>query len=194
MERNYHNYHVTDQGLVYSFERYRWLKPSKQVMNGKETGYLCQTLKVDNKSIRHYIHRLVATVYLENPSNKPWINHIDGNRSNNAVHNLEWTTISENIKHSFNKLGRNPNWGRTKGFEHTQETKDKMANAKKGTKHPKFKGFYCFKNLKNNKIYKAITPIELKNLIGDNCSIVTINRKCKNPNCVNYWFEEIAQN
>lgn len=193
MEKNYHNYYVSDQGLVYSFERNRWLKPSKQVMNGKETGYLCQTLKVGDKIIRHYIHRLVATIYLPNPDNKPWVNHIDGDRSNNAVHNLEWSTISENIKHSFNTLGRDASkCGRGKGFEHSSETKEKMANAKKGTKHPKFKGLYCYKNLKNSKIYKAPTPANLIIMIGETCSGMTIYRRCKNNACINYWFEEIS--
>lgn len=193
MEKNYHNYHVTDQGLVYSFERYRWLKPSKQVIKGKETGYLCQTLLIDGKFTRYYLHRLVASIYIPNPENKPLVNHINGDKSNNAVHNLEWSTISENIKHSFDKLGRDASkCGREKGFAHSDETKDLMSDKKKGILHPKFKGLYCFKNLKTSKIYKAATPSELLIQIGETCSAMTINRRCKNNTCVNYWFEEIG--
>jgi hypothetical protein len=105
------------------------MKPSKQVVNGKETGYLCQTLLVNGKSKRFYIHRLVAIIYIPNPSNKPWVNHIDGNRSNNNINNLEWSTISENIKHSYTNLGRTYK-GRLVGFRHSEETKYKMSIAK----------------------------------------------------------------
>ena len=55
----------------------------------------------------HRVHRLVAQAFIPNYRNLPEVNHIDGNKQNNNVSNLEWTTHSQNMKHSQCVLGFN---------------------------------------------------------------------------------------
>lgn len=67
-------------------------------------GYFRTNLAKDgvNKTVK--VHRLVAEAFIPNPLNLPEVNHIDGNKQNNNVKNLEWCTRSENLKHAV-KIG-----------------------------------------------------------------------------------------
>lgn len=69
-------------------------------------GYLYVSLRKDSKTFNLLIHRLVAIEFLPNPLNKRTVNHKDGNKLFNVLSNLEWMSYSENVKHSFNNLGR----------------------------------------------------------------------------------------
>lgn len=71
------------------------------------TGYYAVSLWKNNKQSRLHIHRLVAKHFIINKNNKPFINHIDGNKLNNCVDNLEWCTPLENNVHAYN-IGLNP--------------------------------------------------------------------------------------
>lgn len=72
-------------------------KPEKILTQSKtKKGYL--TVYLVNKHVP--VHRAVAITFISNPLNKPQVNHIDGDKENNDISNLEWATASENIKHS----------------------------------------------------------------------------------------------
>lgn len=64
-------------------------------------GYVHYALKKDGKTYEKKAHRLVAEAFIENIYNKPQVNHIDGNKRNNYVENLEWVTNGENQAHSY---------------------------------------------------------------------------------------------
>lgn len=72
-------------------------------------GYL-KTAMRDDSGKRKYlrVHRVVAMTFLENPNNYPVVNHKNGIKSDNRLNNLEWCSISENTKHGFRVLGREP--------------------------------------------------------------------------------------
>lgn len=70
------------------------------------TGYPACNLWDGVKYHKHRVHRLVAEAYLPNPEKKRTVNHIDGNRCNNDVTNLEWATDSENIEHAHLTIPR----------------------------------------------------------------------------------------
>lgn len=66
-----------------------------------KTGYFCVDIHEDGKAKKHYLHRLLAESYIPNPENKRTVNHIDGNKQNNDLSNLEWASDSENISHAY---------------------------------------------------------------------------------------------
>lgn len=97
-------YLISSHGRVKSlyFSKERILK-SRDIANG----YLQVALKSSDKINQILVHRLVGKAFVRNKQNKPVINHKDGNKGNNYYKNLEWTTRSENILHSF-RTGLNP--------------------------------------------------------------------------------------
>ena len=93
--KGYENlYEVSNLGNVRNSRTGRVLKPLKLKTNN---GYYLQVcLYKDKKATRLYIHRLVAEAFIPNSENLPEVNHIDENKNNNNVNNLEWVSPSYN--------------------------------------------------------------------------------------------------
>lgn len=100
---NADNYEVSNLGRVRNKTTKYILKPRLT-----KTGYYQVSIKLNNsqKFINQYIHRLVAIAWILNPDNKPSVNHKDGDKSNNIVDNLEWTTYKEQQYHRTKILGQ----------------------------------------------------------------------------------------
>jgi len=90
----YPNYIITKDGRVYNSQRKLFLMPSKN-----ESGYMALGMSDGKKRANFIIHRLVASLFLDNPNNYPDVNHKDSDKSNNNIENLEWISRSDNMKH-----------------------------------------------------------------------------------------------
>jgi len=111
-----------------------------------------------------YVHRILGFAFVANPEDKPMINHIDGNKLNNSIDNLEWVTHSENMKHAY-KLGLVVTLpGRCK----------KIIDKCSGT---------VFESIKNAADHYMIPYSTCKNYLNGNR---------KNPTCLTYFDTQIA--
>jgi hypothetical protein len=113
--KDYENlYEVSNLGRIKSLERIslqKHLLPEKILKTAKNKyGYLKVTLHKNYKQKVVNVHRIVAETFIPNPHNLPCVNHIDGNKENNCVDNLEWCTIQENNIHAFKTGLKQPSY------------------------------------------------------------------------------------
>lgn len=98
------SYQISDSGRIFTKRRLI----GNKIYYGRELipqltsdGYLKITLSKNGKCKKYYLHRLVAIQYLDNSNHLCQVNHIDGNKMNNSITNLEWCTKEENQNHAI---------------------------------------------------------------------------------------------
>ena len=101
-------YQINRNGEIRSLSHYTKFKNRTSYHKGKllkmhdnGRGYFKVALCKDGKQKMFYIHRLVAGTFIDNPNNYPQVNHINGNKKDNRVENLEWVTDLENKQHGI---------------------------------------------------------------------------------------------
>ena len=93
--KNYESvYSIDSHGTIINIHTNRILQPF--LVRGYKRIELCK----EGIRKKYFIHRLVASTFIVNPNNKPFINHIDNDRANNNIANLEWCTAKENYNHA----------------------------------------------------------------------------------------------
>lgn len=101
-------YQISNLGRVKSLKRFvdnhsglkKQLKEKILKNHISKTGYYVIDLKNNSLRKTFKVHRLIAIMFISKVNGKDFVNHIDGNKLNNSIDNLEWCTISENNKHA----------------------------------------------------------------------------------------------
>ena len=104
-------YQISNLGNVRSVDRFDGVHDRQGAIMKpalKRNGYLQVGLRKHSERKWFSVHRLVAIHFIENPDKKPQVNHIDGNKLNNTIENLEWVTEKENQNHAA-RLGLRDN-------------------------------------------------------------------------------------
>ena len=105
------DYEINSEGIVRRISTKRIKKSFKRP--DRSIGI---QLYITKEKVKNYqLHRLIANAFIPNPDNKLYVNHIDSNRENNSLNNLEWVTFEENVKHGY-KSGYASNKGSNNGF------------------------------------------------------------------------------
>lgn len=123
---------------VKGFEKYYEVSSLGRVRNSRKVmktyfnnrGYECIDFNVNKIRTKHLVHRLVMLAFVDNIDNLPEVNHIDENKANNTLSNLEWCSRSTNKQHSiktgtYNKIYTTKN---SLGKKHLPNTKSKYYN------------------------------------------------------------------
>lgn len=124
-------------------------------------GYECAVIRKNNVAKTIRVHRLIAEAFISNPLNLPQVNHLDGNKANNSLDNLEWSDNSGNQKHGY-KLGLKSSTG------------EKNGNCKLNTEKVK-----KIREMYDTKQYKQADLAKMFNCTEGNISAIVIRRNWK---------------
>lgn len=171
-------YQVSSDGRVKSLKR---IARNNRTVGGKirkpkidKDGYYCVSLWTDGVSKEHFIHRLVAQAFIPNPDNKPCIDHINTNKTDNRVENLKWCTHKENINNPLSRGKYLQNRYKVEGthrisiYKPTKESIEKMAE-----KHKKPVGMY-----KNGVLIKKFNSAADAERENNNYKFMSISAAC----------------
>ena len=89
-------YQINENGEIYNTKANNFLKGHIE-----NTGYVSVNLNINGIKKNYSLHRLMADIFLDNPNNLPIVNHIDGDKTNNKLENLEWVSQSQNRYHAI---------------------------------------------------------------------------------------------
>ena len=92
-------YLIQENGYVIYLQRKNSIKFLRSRID--RAGYITVRINKNGQSSTQFVHRLLAAAFIPNPNNKPFINHINGIKTDNRLENLEWVTHAENIKHAY---------------------------------------------------------------------------------------------
>ena len=93
-------YFATEDGKIFNKHKKQLDKFNRRIT---KLGYHQMCLMINKSQKQIYLHRLIAITFIPNPLNLPEVNHIDGNKLNNCVSNLEWCTRSHNMKQAYRR-------------------------------------------------------------------------------------------
>ena len=127
-------YKVSNFGNVMSAPKKTRYEEREMTKSIGSEGYLHVHLRKDGKESQKLVHRLVAEAFIANDDNKPQVNHIDGNKQNNNVKNLEWVTRSENLLHAYRVLKRTRKFDYMPRPSRRRFTKDQIIEIRNSSK------------------------------------------------------------
>lgn len=189
---NFPNYMCYSDGRVFSKKRKKFLKPFK---TSKDKGYLAYKLS-NGKEIKTFqAHRLVGITFIDNPLNKPEINHINGVKTDNRLENLEWVTHSENILHAIknNLLVHKNSENHCRSTMSNFEVEDICLKFQNGLKP---NDLYKNDKFKQNIIYRIFRRenwIEISKNYTWNIPVIQVKSKGMDIETVRYYCEEFQK-
>ena len=130
-------YYIDEKGNIININ-------TNKILNKKinSRGYCFVTISLNGKLKDLFIHREVAKAFISNLENKPYVNHINGIKTDNRVENLEWVTAKENIQHAI-KMGLINNKGINS--PRSKFISDDIARIREMSKQRTFTSLHCSK-------------------------------------------------